>query len=306
MAQLNGRPFAPIDVATLAYVGVTTVAACVFMRWDAVTLSLLLGAHALVVCLVLLAPRARTAGPVGRFVGDWYPFIIMGALYAEVGVLNLTFGYDHDRVIQRLDQWVFGGQVSYEWIRAMPDPVLSGVLHFCYLVYYGILVAAPLALWLSGRRDGARVTIFAVSTTFYLCYAVFLFFPVAGPRYAFPLAHNEATRIAVARFAQWLLDRGDSWGAAFPSSHVAAAVVATACALRFWRPLGLVLAPLTIGLIFAVVYGQFHYGVDALSGLLVAGGILYSIRARTPQLAPQPVTLRATPTPEPGSTRIRL
>jgi len=52
------------------------------------------------------------------------------------------------------------------------------------------------------------------------------------------------------------------------------------------------------------VYGQFHYGVDALSGLLVAGGILYSIRARAPQLAPQPVALHATP--EPGSPRIRV
>src|SRR2546430_8015603 len=34
------------------------------------------------------------------------------------------------------------------------------------------------------------------------------------------------------------LDRGDSWGAAFPSSHVAAAVVAAICALRYWRALG--------------------------------------------------------------------
>jgi hypothetical protein len=304
MAQLNARPFAPIDVATLAYVGVTTVAACVFMRWDAVTLTLLLGAHALVVCLVLLAPRARTAGPVGRFAGDWYPFLIMGALYAEVGVLDLGFGYDHDRTIQWLEQLVFGAQVSYEWIRVMPSPALSWVMHCCYLLYYVILAAAPLGLWLSGRHDGARVTIFAVSLTFYLCYAIFLFFPVAGPRYAFPLAHNEATGIAVARFAQWLLNRGDSWGAAFPSSHVAAAVVATACALRFWRPLGLVLAPFTVGLTLSVVYGQFHYGVDALSGLLVAGGILFSIRTRTPGFAPQPVALRATP--EPGSPPLRL
>ncbi len=112
--------------------------------------------------------------------------------------------------------------------------------------------------------------------TFYLCYVVFLFFPVAGPRYAFDLAHNAATDVWPARATQWLLDRGDSWGAAFPSSHVAAAVVAAVCALRYWRRLGLVLTPFTIGLVLSVVYGQFHYAVDAVAGLIVAGAVLAS------------------------------
>jgi len=94
-----------------------------------------------------------------------------------------------------------------------------------------------------------------------------------------------------ARAAQWVLDQGDSWGAAFPSSHVAAAVVATLCALRFWRPLGLVLLPLTLGMVFAVVYGQFHYAVDALGGLVVAVAVLTSLnpgaaRVRAVALAP--------------------
>jgi hypothetical protein len=44
-------------------------------------------------------------------------------------------------------------------------------------------------------------------------------------------------------------------------------------ALRYWRPVGLVLMPFTIGLILAVVYGQFHYadlgGVIGLVGVLV-------------------------------------
>ena len=88
-----------------------------------------------------------------------------------------------------------------------------------------------------------------------------------------------------ARAAQWVLDQGDSWGAAFPSSHVAGAVVATLCALRFWRPLGLVLLPLTIGLIFAVVYGQFHYAVDAVAGLAVAIAVLTSLNAGATRLA---------------------
>ena len=90
--------------------------------------------------------------------------------------------------------------------------------------------------------------------------------------------------------AAWLLDRGDSWGAAFPSSHVAASVVATGMALRYWRVVGLTLLPFTIGLTLAVVYGQFHYAVDALTGLLVAAlmlGIMQTAEVSAPQPLPR-------------------
>jgi len=236
--------------------------------------------------LVLLAPRARNAGRVGRFFGDWYPMVLLPALYGEIGVLTLSAGFQNDLLIQRLETWVFGSQISYRWIRESPSVLLSWILHACYLAYYPILYASPLGLWMVGRRDASRHTIFAVMATFYLCYIVFLFFPVAGPRYAFDGAHNIATDVWPARFAAWLLDRGDSWGAAFPSSHVAASVVATGMALRYWRPLGLVLLPFTAGLILAVVYGQFHYAVDALAGLMVAAvmlGIMQTAEAAEPQ-----------------------
>ena len=268
--------FAPVDVVTLVYIAVATGAVLAFSGHDHAGWDLLLTAHALIVVLVLIAPNARQAGPVGRFLGDWYPMLLLGGLYAEVGVLNVDLAYQHDLVVQRLELWAFGSQVSYRWIREMPNPLLSWFLHGCYLAYYAILYSSPLGLWLSGRRPAARRTIFAVMITFYLCYVVFLFFPVAGPRYAFDLAHNAATDVWPARATHWLLDRGDSWGAAFPSSHVAAAVVAAACALRYWRRLGLVLTPFTIGLVLSVVYGQFHYAVDAVAGLIVAGAVLAS------------------------------
>jgi membrane-associated phospholipid phosphatase len=215
--------------------------------------------------------------------------LLLPALYGEIGILTLSAGFQNDLMIQRLETWVFGSQISYRWIRESPNVLLSWILHACYLAYYPILYASPFALWMAGRRDASRHTIFAVVATFYVCYVVFLFFPVAGPRYAFDGAHNIATEVGPARFAAWLLDRGDSWGAAFPSSHVAASVVATGMALRYWRALGLVLLPFTAGLILAVVYGQFHYAVDALAGLMVAAlmlGIMQTAEATAPQRVP--------------------
>jgi len=282
--------FRGIDLATLAYVGLATVAVLLSFQGDDIPgWPWLLVAHALLVALVLLAPRARAAGPLGHFLGDWYPMLLLGALYAEIGVLTLDAGFQNDLAIQRLEAWVFGSQVSYRWIRELPSPTLSWVLHACYLAYYPILYASPLGLWVAGRRDASRHTIFAVMATFYLCYVAFLFFPVAGPRYAFDAVNNAASDVWPARFTQWLLDHGDSWGAAFPSSHVAASLVATGMALRYWRALGLLLLPFTGGLILAVVYGQFHYAVDALAGLVVAAlmlGVMQTAEAAAPHRLP--------------------
>src|SRR4030095_13322961 len=72
--------------------------------------------------------------------------------------------------------------------------------------------------------------------------------------------------------------RPAAWGAASPSSHVAVSVPATVAALGEWRALGLVLVVPTTLLILGSVYGQFHYGVDALAGIGV--GLLVALGAR--------------------------
>lgn len=265
----------PLDRLSLAYVAVPTLALVLSFRdgpipgWPYVLL-----AQALTVACVCLAPRARRAGPLGRVLGDLYPLLLLPALYGEIGIFTLHRGVVHDALIQDLELQLFGTQVSVDWIRAMPNAGLSWVMHLSYLAYYPILAAPPLVFWATGRRAAARATVLAVMATFYLHYTIFIFFPVAGPRYFFPLADNAATAVWPARFAQQMLNGADSWGAAFPSSHVAAAVVATGMAWTGSRAVGLALLPATIGLTLGVVYGQFHYGVDAVTGLMAGCAVL--------------------------------
>jgi membrane-associated phospholipid phosphatase len=94
-----------------------------------------------------------------------------------------------------------------------------------------------------------------------------LLFPVIGPRHVFPAADNAATQTAIARLAAGFLEHVAAWGAAFPSSHVAASVAATAAALREWRAIGRTLVVPTVLLALGSVYGQFHYAIDAVAGL---------------------------------------
>ena len=268
-------PLAPIDRTTLGYVAFALLMTA--WRWPeglADGRLLLVGLTLVAVCALVLAPRARQAGSVGPFLAEFYPLVLTVALYSHVGLVNVTRGVSHDAAVQAWERVLFGAQPSREWIRSCPCPRWSALMHLAYLSYYLILAGAPLGLWLSGRRDEARRTLLLMTGTFYVCYAAYLLFPVAGPRYVFPPAHNAATAVPIAAFAHRLLESGSAWGTAFPSSHVAVAAVAAVCAWRAWRPLGAVFLPLAALLGLATVYGQFHYAVDAFAGIAVAAGVL--------------------------------
>src|SRR5437879_13595040 len=85
-----GQRLTAVDVVTLLYIAVATAAVLAFSAQDHASWDLLLTAHALLVTLVLVAPLARQAGPVGRFIREWYAMLLLGPLYAQVGVLNIA------------------------------------------------------------------------------------------------------------------------------------------------------------------------------------------------------------------------
>jgi membrane-associated phospholipid phosphatase len=68
---------------------------------------------------------------------------------------------------------------------------------------------------------------------------------------------------------QQVLAHWASKGAAFPSSHVAVAVVIWLLAWRLARRVFWLLALIVPALALGTVYGGFHYTIDAGAGLLV-------------------------------------
>jgi membrane-associated phospholipid phosphatase len=248
-------------------------------RWPARFGVPLLLAHLLLAAVALLAPRARDTAGLGAFLGEFYPVLVLLPLYTAVGLVNTGAGVSHDAVVQRWERTLFGFEPSLSWVRAQPWPWLSRLLHLGYLSFYPIVVGVPLGLWLARRRDGARVTLRLVMITFYVCYVLFLLFPVAGPRTAFPLADNEATRTEVAAFTRRLLGAGSAWGTAFPSSHVAVALVASVSAGRAWAGHGAPLLAATGLLALGTVYGQFHYALDVLAGAALGAAMLAAHRS---------------------------
>src|SRR5262249_37653891 len=218
---------------------------------------------------------------MGQALGEIYPILLLLGLYSEIGILNAHGASVHDGLVQRWETAVFGAEVSREWWQAMPSRFWSVVLQAAYFSYY-LIVTVPALIFLRRRQTAElRQFVFTVMATFVACYLAFVFFPVAGPYYVFPRPGAWFIDNLPARLVYATLAAGSSYGAAFPSSHVAAAVAATVSSFRANRALGIALLIPTILLSVGVVYCQMHYGVDAGGGAL--GGVAVGLTERREQ-----------------------
>jgi membrane-associated phospholipid phosphatase len=273
--RLAAEPLRAVDRILAAYLIVVSVVAAARLPGNPGGWWLLL-AHALFAVLLFLVTRPGL-GPAGKTLREIYPLLLLPALYSELDVLNSGSGPLYDALVQRWELLVFGGQISREWWQSAPSRFWSTTFHAAYLSYY-LIISAP-ALYFAWRGDlqAVRRFVLVVIATFVPCYLAFIFFPVAGPYYQFARPDQWFISNLPARLTYEALATGSSYGAAFPSSHVAAAVAATLAAARSSRRLGLVLLIPTMLMTVGVVYCQMHYGVDALAGLIIGLTVTYTV-----------------------------
>jgi membrane-associated phospholipid phosphatase len=265
----------PVDVVVLAYLAIATAVA-VHRAPSQPGCWWLVVANGFAALLVALFSRPNL-GRVGRMLREIYPLLLLVGLYGQLDVLNRGVVLAHDGLVQQWELGLFGVQVSRVWWQAAPSAFWSTVLHGAYFAYY-FIVSIP-AFYFLWRDDvvAVRRFVLAVMTTFVLCYLAFIFFPVAGPYYVFPRPAAWFVANPAARLVYDTLAEGSSYGAAFPSSHVAATVAAALTAAMGSRRLGLALLLPTVLLTVGVVYCQMHYAVDALAGLLVGGLVAWVV-----------------------------
>ena len=253
----------------LVYLGITSVVALVRLPGFPPMVWVLL-ANFLYAILIFLAARPEL-GRAAEVLRDVYPILLLGALYPALDILNYFGGITtHDLAVRGWEVALFGEELSRTWWQRFPSAFWSTVLHGAYFGYYPI-IAAPLVVFLiRGDMVAARRAALWLVTTFLLSYLIFLAYPVAGPYYEFPRPDPGFLDNRAARLVYATLERGSAYGAAFPSSHVAATLVATAAAFLGSRLLGWLLVVPAVLLTVGVVYCQMHYAVDALAGVLLA------------------------------------
>ena len=230
---------------------------------------------------------SRSRG-IGRFFRDWYPAIAFPILYKEVELLASTLGdWRLTGPLQNLEATLFAGQPSLYLSQRLSWVWLSEYVHFCYFAYVLLFPVIGGIWYFTGKRHAFRELLFLMSVTFATSYLFYILFPVDSPFYLLPKLGEPQSGHFFYELVHFVSSRGGARGGAFPSSHVS---VSTVILLVTWKYLSrwlVWIVPIYVGLVFATVYGRFHYLLDVFAGWALALAVvgtfnLFTTKERPP------------------------
>jgi hypothetical protein len=185
-----------------------------------------------------------------------------------------------DGILAGLEARLWGLQPALAFGPALPYRWLSELFCLAYFAYYLFVPAVVLTALFSKGYAAAERIVLAVTCCFFACYACFWLFPTVGPHFWFPPFRGP--ELYQGYFFNHVLffftSGGEIRGGAFPSSHIAVALLLTLLARRATPKLWTAMAVVTALMLPGVVYLRAHYLLDVPAGLLT--GVLAYILAR--------------------------
>jgi membrane-associated phospholipid phosphatase len=270
-------PRRPLDILNAVFVAIllalTLVAGAMQRLQDWPALSLRFGAMLAGIAAISRVARWEERNPLARILVNFYPLVLIPLIFDSMGrVIPAVHPVEYDAPLAAIDRALFGVDVTVA-MQPLLWPPLTDLLHLAYATYYFLPIVVTLALW---RRDvpRARRFIFTIVLAFYVSYAGYFLVPAKGPRYH--QAHLYTTELVVSPISTWIsatlnnlenLTKHD----AFPSGHTMIAVMCLIVAARHARRAFWFLLPAALGLVFSTMYCRYHYAVDVVAGLVLAG-----------------------------------
>ncbi len=175
-----------------------------------------------------------------------------------------------DGPLAALEGRLWGLQPALAFQPALPYRWLSELFCAAYFAYYLFVPAVGLTALLTRGYAAAERILLATTSCFFACYTLFWLLPTVGPHFWFPpgrgpeLYHGYLFNHLLFFFTSG----GEIRVGAFPSSHIAVALLLTMLARRATPALFPALALVTAPMLPAVVYLRAHYVVDVPAGLL--------------------------------------
>ena len=233
--------------------------------------------NAAVLIVYLFVLRFRSAAWM-EIVRDWLPQALVVLGYKEMGWFAAA---TQSHLLEQ--QWIVWDRILLDdWrIRAGIEflgPVVPAVLESAYVLVYALPVVSMVVLYgLNARsRTDTLLTIYLLGM--FLCYGQFPFWPSEPPRTVFPGQDMPQITTWVRGFNLWIVGSYGIHTSVFPSAHVSGAV-ATAFGMAYLFPKRRALIAgygiYAVLVAVAIVYGRYHYAVDALGGVIVGLGAYF-------------------------------
>jgi len=262
----------PIDKALFGYLGFLSVSILLFHQrlpnwgWFLVFHGAIVGG------VFLLAATLKESATGLKGLLRWgYLILLFTFLYEETGYLIHLFldGWFDPQLIDF--EYKLTGAVPSVWMAERANIWLTEILMAGYFSYYFIIPLGALILWAKQKTEDFQQLVLSVSLGFFISYALFLFYPVEGPRYHIPHLHPPPVEGPFFyHLVKFVIDKGSIHGGCMPSSHVAVAVLVLLSLYRGAKTWFWILLPFVVGLAMGTVYGRFHYVSDVVVGLAIA------------------------------------
>lgn len=256
--------------------------------------SMIAGMTFLLMYLYRLAPCKLSA-----FVRIAIHMSLLSYWYPDTFEFNRVFP-NLDHLFASAEQWLFGGQPSVWFSQSFPQLWVSEAFNMGYFFYYPMILIV--AVWyFIYRFDLFEKLSFVLVGSFFIYYLMYIFIPVAGPQFYFPVIGEDNVTAGIfpaignyfhhhqellpgpgydEGFFYNLVESSQQVGerptAAFPSSHVGISTILMIMAWRANRLLFACLSPFYVLLCGATVYIQAHYLIDSVVGF-VSAFVLYVV-----------------------------
>lgn len=258
-----------VDRCTLAYNAAVVFLILLFQsRIPHWYLQVLLSLGMIAVVLLVVFVIGDRASLAARLVRYLYPMLLFFPMYEQTGSINrIVFSDLLNPALAQVEQSIFGFQPAIVFAQKFPQKWFAEYMHFAYSTYY--LLFPWLGVFLCVRRTKAEILdyMFSLCGVMYVSYLFYIFLPVSAPCFEIGFAPGNGP-------FTWLMTgiyrHLEVEGAAFPSSHVAAAAVVLYYTFRYARAALWVVSPLVVSLMAATVYCRYHYAIDVPAGLALA------------------------------------
>lgn len=172
-----------------------------------------------------------------------------------------------DELLARLDLAIFGFNPNLA-LSGFQPVWLTELMMLAYLAYL------PLVVWLAYRlfrhkgQAGLQSYAFTLGLAYLACFLLFILVPASSPRFYFEGIAPESG-LFFRRLMNLVEISAQYRGGSFPSAHCAAGTVMLYFSLQAGKKVTMVVIPLIILFFVSTVYGQYHYAVDVLAGVVI-------------------------------------
>lgn len=226
---------------------------------------------------VWLARSGSSWGASGAllFLRLWLPIVYYWWAYAWAGTTLHLFherGFSFDRALITAEQRWFGNPSL--WMARGKPRWLNELMNFSYWSYYLYTPVVGVALYAAGQNRRFEAMAMAVSLGYAVCYSIYPWYPLWGPRWALVSEDLLPAReqildgyvfTAVMNRIMW--SDTPHKGGAMPSAHSATCVIFMLWCWRIWGTEGAVVGGLVGAMMLvSTVYGRYHYAIDVIVG----------------------------------------